>query len=245
VVAGRPDAVPATSRTAVTPLAPSDGRNRDGATDTRGGTAVTAEIPAVPVAPAYGVLLPDGSIWYPGSKRKLPAPTYLRVTVWVLAFLVVLASAALIVEHYHPVWMNPLRHVITTPGQNSIPPSGGTTATTHPGSNHSSSGKFVKTFESGSSVSYSVPATSYALTITAEAGRPCYVVVKSLKTTLDLFASTIGGGATERVVVPNGSATVEAFAGGASLEVSALGKHLGTIPALEYAFTYTLNPTNR
>ena len=89
MVAGRPDAVPATSRTAVTSLEPNpSGLARD-AIDTRGATAITAEIPAVPVAPAYGVLLPDGSIWYPGSKRKLPAPTFLRVIVWTLAFLVV------------------------------------------------------------------------------------------------------------------------------------------------------------
>ena len=84
---------------------------------TRTGTAITAEIPAVPVAPAYGVLLPDGSIWYPGSKRKLPAPTFLHVIVWSLAFLVAVVGAGLIVEHYHPSWTDPLRHIVGTPGQ--------------------------------------------------------------------------------------------------------------------------------
>lgn len=243
MVAGRPDAVSATSRTAVTPLAPSDGRSRDGATDSRGGTAVTAEIPAVPVAPAYGVLLPDGSIWYPGSKGKLPAPTFLRVTVWALAFLVAIASAALIVEHYHPVWMNPLRHVVTTPGQDSVNvPGSGTTATTHPGSGHSSSGKFVKTSEAGMAVTYSVPGSSYVLEI--KTTRRCYVVVKSLKTNTDLFNSTISGGTTQAVVVPSGSATLEAAAGGSSLVVRSQGKQVGTVPVLEYAFTYTFNPTN-
>ena len=132
MVAGRPDAVPATSRTAVTPLAPSTEWSGDGAIDTRGGTAITAEIPAVPVAPAYGVLLPDGSIWYPGSKRKLPAPTPLRVTVWTLAFLVAIGGAGLIVEHYHPSWMDPLRHVVGTPGQLAAPST--TTETTRPAS---------------------------------------------------------------------------------------------------------------
>ena len=121
MVPGRPDAVPATSRTAVTPFEPSTERSGDGAVDARGGTAITAEIPAVPVAPAYGVLLPDGSIWYPGSKRKLPAPTLLRVTVWTLAFLVAIGGAGLIVEHYHPSWMDPLRHVVGTPGQLATP----------------------------------------------------------------------------------------------------------------------------
>ena len=134
MVPGRPDAEPATSRTAVTPFEPSTEWSGDGAIDARGGTAITAEIPAVPVAPAYGVLLPDGSIWYPGSKRKLPAPTLLRVTVWTLAFLVAIGGAGLIVEHYHPSWMDPLRHVVGTPGQLATP---STTATTRPASSTS------------------------------------------------------------------------------------------------------------
>ena len=92
MVAGRPDAVPATSRAAVTSLEPST-EWPSGAPETRGQTAITAEIPAVPVSPAYGVLLPDRSIWYPGSKRKLPAPTFLRVMVWALAFLVAIGGA--------------------------------------------------------------------------------------------------------------------------------------------------------
>ena len=57
MVAERPDAVPATSRTAVTSLEPNTEWPGTGASETRGATAITAEIPAVPVAPAYGVLL--------------------------------------------------------------------------------------------------------------------------------------------------------------------------------------------
>jgi len=243
VAAGRPDAVSATSRTAITPLAPNDGRSRDGATDTRGGTAVTAEIPAVPVAPAYGVLLPDGSIWYPGSKQKLPAPTFLRVTVWSLAFLVAIAAAGLIVEHYHPVWMNPLRHVVATPGQTTVPPRRTVTTTSRPRpSHHQFSNKLLKTSETANSVTYSVPGSSYLLTIKTTAR--CYVVVRSLKSGTDLFASTINGGATQKVLVPGGSATLEAAARGSSLVVSSGGKTVGTVPALLYAVTYRFNPTN-
>jgi hypothetical protein len=46
------------------------------------------------------------------------------------------------------------------------------------------------------------------------------------------------------VVVPSGSATLEAAAGGSSLVVRSQGKQVGTVPVLEYAFTYTFNPTN-
>ena len=243
MVAGRPDAVSATSRTAVTPLAPNDGRARDGAADTRGGTAVTAEIPAVPVAPAYGVLLPDGSIWYPGSKQKLPAPTFLRITVWALAFLVAIVCAGLIVEHYHPVWMDPLRHVVATPGQAVVPARRNVaTTTTRPRPGHPSSNKLVKTAETANSVTYSVPGSSYVLAIKTTAR--CYVVVRSLKSGSDLFASTVNAGATQQVVVPSGSATLEAAAGGSSLTVSSNGRTVGTVATLLYAVTYTFNPTS-
>ena len=243
-MAGRPDAVSATSRTAVTPIAPNDGRSRDGATDTRGTTAVTAEIPAVPVAPAYGVLLPDGSIWYPGSKRKLPAPTYLRVTVWSLAFLVLLAVAGLIVEHYHPVWMDPIRHVVATPGQpaGSGPGSHHVTTTTTPSTNQGSSGKMTRTAATATAVAYSVPGASFSFDI--KATRDCDVVVTSVKNGAYLFNSVIPGGTSKLVSVASGAAVLKAFAGGASLVVSSGGKTVGTIPALAYAVAYTFSPTN-
>ena len=198
VVAGRPDAVSATSRTAVTPLAPNDGRPGEGAADTRGGTAVTAEIPAVPVAPAYGVLLPDGSIWYPGSKRKLPAPTFLRVIVWTLAFLVAILGAGLIVEHYHPSWLDPVRHVVGHAGPGLGCRSAGTLTTDAAASS-------TPVFEQDesrrrrrpNSVTYSVPGSPFMLSIRTTAR--CYVVVRSLATGADLFASTINAGATQSV----------------------------------------------
>ncbi len=242
MVAGRPDAGSATSRTAVTSYAPNDARPGEGATDTRGGTAVTAEIPAVPVAPAYGVLLPDGSIWYPGSKRKLPAPTFLRVIVWTLAFLVAILGAGLNVEHYHPSWLDPVRHVVATPGQPASSVGGTSGSTQPPSDHHSTSGKMVKTSQTATSVTYSVPTSPFTLSIRTT--QRCYVVVRSLATGTDLFASTIAAGATQSVAVANGSAAVQAFAAGSSLIASANGRHLGTVAELKYATTYTFQPTN-
>jgi len=241
VVAGRPDAVPATSRTAVTPLAPNAGWSGDSAIDTRGGTAVTAEIPAVPVAPAYGVLLPDGSIWYPGSKRKLPAPTFLRVIVWTLAFLVAITGTGLVVEHFHPSWLDSVRHVVGTPGQAGSPVA--TTPTTHPTPKHPASDKMVQTSSTATSVTYSVPGAPYLLAI--KTTQRCYVVVKSLTSgTAPLLASVIAAGVTQTLLIPSGSVTLEAYAGGSSLSVSFHGKQVGTVPTLTYAHTYTFNPTN-
>jgi hypothetical protein len=79
-----------------------------------GSPLVTAEIPAVPGSSSYGVLLPDGSIWYPGSRRRLPAPLLLRMAVWVLAFATLVLAAGDLVIHFHPSWVNPLRRVVAS-----------------------------------------------------------------------------------------------------------------------------------
>jgi len=80
--------------------------------DTTSGTVITAEIPAVRAGPSYGVLLPDGSVWYPGSRKRLPAPLFLRVAVWILAFAVFFAAAGDFIVRFHPSWVAPLRHMV-------------------------------------------------------------------------------------------------------------------------------------
>lgn len=238
MVGGRPDAVPATSRSAVTPFEPNSQWPGTGAGDTRGATAITAEIPAVPVAPAYGVLLPDGSIWYPGSKRKLPAPIFLRLTVWTLALLVAIGGAMLVVEHYHPSWVDPIRHVVGTPGQVASTSTGSGTST---GTTQSPpSDKMALTARTANSFTYSVPGAPYVLTI--KTTQRCFVVVKPLTPGPDLFASTIGADTAQPVLVSGGSTTLEAYAGGASLSVSVGGAQVGTVGTLKYAVTYEFNP---
>lgn len=239
-MAERPDAVPATSRTAVTSLEPSKQWPATGTPETRGATAITAEIPAVPVAPAYGVLLPDGSIWYPGSKRKLPAPTALRVTVWVLALLVAITGAGLIVEHYHPSWFDPIRHVVGPPGVIS---SGGTTPTSTTGAPGRTSDKLVQTGSGPNSVTYSVPSAPFTLVI--KTTQRCYVQIKSLSTGSFLLNDTLGAGALQQVTVPAGSATIEAYAGGSSLTVNVAGNQIGSVGTLAYAVVYRFNPPNQ
>jgi hypothetical protein len=208
--------------------------------DTRGATAITAEIPAVPVAPAYGVLLPDGSIWYPGSKRKLPAPSLLRVIVWTLTLLVLLTGAALVVEHFQPSWFNSIRRVVGPPGVLSTGSPGATT-TTRPGTGTgSSSGKMRQTGQGFNSVVYSLPGAPYVLTI--KTTQRCYVQVRSLANGTSLFSEVIGAGVTQTVTVRSGSATLEAYAGGSSLSVGVNGTQVGSIAKLLYAVVYKFNP---
>jgi hypothetical protein len=187
------------------------------------------------------VLLPDGSIWYPGSKRKLPAPTPLRVIVWTLACLVVISGAALVVEHFQPSWLNPIRHVVGQPGvlAGNSPGSG---TGTHPNGTGStpSSNKLQQTAQGFNSVTYSVPAAPYVLTI--KTSQRCYMQVKSLPSGALLLSQTLGAGVTQSITVTASSATVEAYAGGSSLSVSVNGHSVGTIAKLGYAVVYRFNP---
>jgi hypothetical protein len=103
--------------------------------ETASGTHITAEIPAVPAGPGYGVLLPDGSVWYPGSKKKLPAPALLRVIVWIVAFAVLLAGICDLIVKFEPSWSNTFRHVVSTAADGTAPSGnngagGGTKSTT-------------------------------------------------------------------------------------------------------------------
>jgi hypothetical protein len=98
-----------------------------GVRDTVSGTRITAEIPAVPAGPSYGVLLPDGTVWYPGSKKKLPAPPLLRVLVWIVAFAALLIGIVDLIIRYEPGWTNTFRHVVATSGI-ANPPGGSTAA---------------------------------------------------------------------------------------------------------------------
>ena len=100
--------------------------------DTAVGTVITAEIPAVPIGPSYGVLLPDGSVWYPGSRKRLPAPLILRVVVWILAFAIFIAAAGDFVIRYHPTWVAALRHIVPAQSAPAVTGPSGTTSTTTP-----------------------------------------------------------------------------------------------------------------
>ncbi len=143
-----------------------------------GAPSVTAEIPAVSAVsdnPSYGVLLPDGSVWYPGSRKRLPAPLPLRVLVWVLAFATLVAAGADLVIHFHPSWVNPIRRVATAAGATA-----GSSASQHPGSSTAAPGGSSSVGSAGvtelspqpaglppSTTAYAVNAAPYTVQISA------------------------------------------------------------------------------
>lgn len=200
-------------------------------------TSVTAEIPAVPAGPGYGVLLPDGSIWYPGSRKRLPAPLLLRVVVWILALATLLASAAVFVIHYHPAWANPFRHVVTTAGTRSA--GGGTTAPTTPATGSVGASKFKLLnpqpagLQAGNSA-YRVPA-SYSVVVTETIpGHQAWVA--AWKATNGQWSGspvqqqTLGVNGIEKMTIPgNGEMRLQVAAVGASVQVLKGTKVVGTV----------------
>ena len=240
MVVGGPDATAASSRTP----AQSGVFERQSAPEppgeSRGGTNVTAEIPAVPVAKSYGVLLPDGSIWYPGSKRKLPAPLFLRLIVWTLTFLVAIGLAGLLVMRLNPSWVDPLRR--TAAAGTGTSPSGST-----PGSGSTPANSLMQqTSSTPSSVTYSVPtspSTPYIITISTQ--ERCYVIVVVQPSGQQLLNTVIPASSSKPLWV-TGTATVSAAAGGASLSVRVTGgRTVGTVPLLKdfpYPFIYKFVP---
>src|ERR1019366_10078754 len=96
----------------------------------------------------------------------------------------------------------------------------GPTSTTQP-STANASKKIQNTAQGVSSVPYSVPAAPYVLTI--KTTQRCYIQVKSLASGAFLFNRTLGPGVKQPVIVPSGSASLEAFARGSSLSVRVPG----------------------
>jgi hypothetical protein len=77
-------------------------------------TAVTAEIPVTPStsAPRQGPRFANDRARE--TVDLLPAPVGLRLVVWILFFVFLVALVALAVEHYHPDWLSFLRNSSTT-----------------------------------------------------------------------------------------------------------------------------------
>lgn len=242
---GGEDALRAPSRTAGVQRAPSEAEPYDGVPETRVGTAVTAEIPAVPVAPSYGVLLPDGSVWYPGSKRKLPAPLALRVTVWALAFLVAIGAAFLLVEHYHPSWLDPVRRTAGAVNSGGPSPIGPAPTVTTARKTAKVSDVLRTTSQTATGTTFALSGPAYSLAITTSAR--CYVVVHSLATNVDLLNNTLAAGTT-KIVRVTGSSTLYVAAGGASLSViDSHGKTIGKVTTLKidpYLYTFDVPPNS-
>ncbi|MGH9170884.1 MAG: hypothetical protein ACRD0Z_08440 [Acidimicrobiales bacterium] len=141
--------------------------------DTRSGTVITAEIPAVPVGPSYGVLLPDGTVWYPGSKKRRPAPPTLRLLVWIVALAVLLVGISDVIVKLQPSWSNTFRHVVAAPS--NAPGAGNGGGTSAPGGGTSKS---------------SVPTTTLSSVLKAQATPPSWALANTIEYTVGLPSYT-------------------------------------------------------
>ncbi|MGO9196487.1 MAG: hypothetical protein ACLQK4_05095 [Acidimicrobiales bacterium] len=222
------------SRTMIAPDTGAVSRSYGPGPETGTSTVLTAEIPAVPAGPNYGVLLPDGTIWYPGSRKRLPAPLILRVVVWSLAFLVLVAGAGDFIIHTHPAWVKPLRRIV--PVSSGAPP---VTTTHHNGGGTSNTTPKVSISETypqppglpGLTTAYTVTGTSdYVLSVKATGVTwvVAYKLVNGVITGAALFAGDVHAGSTQAISA-TGPVDLEVAAAGATVTVLSGGKQIGTV----------------
>ncbi len=217
-------------------------------------TVVTAEIPAVPAGPDYGVLLPDGSIWYPGSRKRLPAPLVLRVVVWTLGFLALLAGAGDFIIHTHPSWVDPMRRMVSV-GALGLPASTAKTGTSTgvSSSSHGLSLSLASPQPAGLpayTTAYKVTGTSsYTISISISSSGPCWteatpIVNGALSTGAPLLSETLQAGETKSVHAV-GPVAVEVAASGATVKVTSRHKVLGTVnPPTRVPWNFWFEPTS-
>jgi hypothetical protein len=216
--------------------------------DTASGTIITAEIPAVPVGPSYGVLLPDGSVWYPGSRRRLPAPLILRVIVWILAFAVFLAGAGDFVLRYHPSWVAALRHMV--PAQTaSAATGGGSTSTTTPKGTTGTTGPpalaLISPQPAGlppGTTAYTVKSPAYTVTVTAGTGAAWVGAFTSInkQPVKEIQQQTLAAGQKITINQTTGAEFVQIGADGTTIKVFHVFTLLGTVPTPAHCPCYIL-----
>lgn len=231
------------SRTTGVPNAVASSGGEGRTTESRGGAYVTAELPAVPAAPDYGVLLPDGTIWYPGSKERLPAPLLLRVVVWALAFLVLVAAAGDFVVRAHPSWVTPLRNVVASQGSGAgTGPAGAPSTGARASGNTSSSGSVptslallkpqpshLPSYTTAYSVTGSAP-YQVTVAVTGVTWVQAYRLANGQQSGPPLFSGDIQPGQ-HRTFSAAGPLAVEVAASGTRISVASDGDRLGTVPA--------------
>ncbi len=184
-----------------------------------------------------GVLLPDGSVWYPATPGREPAPFLLRLFVWLLVFLVVLGGAGLAVEHYHPSWLAFARNtgssavVVTAPGDTT----GSTSAAVAP------TGGFHLVANSAKGATYATGANAYSLVIRFT--HPVWTVVASpAGSKTYLVEQTLQPNASPKQVIVNGSASVQLSASTKAIDVLVGGKRVGSVADPAVGDVYTFRP---
>jgi hypothetical protein len=214
--------------------------------DTVASTVITAEIPAVPVRRSYGVLLPDGTVWYPGSNKRLPAPWALRMIVWVLILVATLMLAGLIVLITHPSWLSSLRHTVSAPSatsKNGTGPGTGASSSTQTTASTGSSAPGGSTATGCTSASggttCAVPSNNYTIVFTTT--NPCFLQIAQVPSGKLLYAPTQPANQTTGYAV-SGTTTLKVFRGGCSFAVNSGGKPAIKSQPAQFNVVYTFQP---
>ncbi len=241
--------------TTMTPRTGAPPGHQDGPVhDTASGTVITAEIPAVRAGPSYGVLLPDGSIWYPGSRKRLPAPLLLRVVVWILAFAVFFAGVGDFIIHYHQSWVAPLRHVVRTQSPATLssqtrPLQG---SGNHPPATVLASGISPSSLQPGTLpwsplTAYTVAKRTYTVSVTAGSGHPAWVAGQAY------VSGQLSGPVTQQTLSPgtslkvhaNGTVLIHIGAGGTAIAVYSGLTKLAAVPTPAHCPCFVLFEATR
>lgn len=196
---------------------------------------ITAEIPAVAGHRRRG----GGPRKAMRSGPRRSAPYVLRLTVWLLFFVLLLALGGAAVEHYHPTWLESLRyHPPGAPTGNVSVTAPGTSSST---SSTASPSAFSKLTSSAHGSSYALSSATYSLVLTITA--PCYVVIASpAGSSHDAFAQTVQPSASPKSFAVSGSTSLVIAARATSIAVEIGGKTVGTISAPLVGSIYSFLP---
>jgi hypothetical protein len=197
---------------------------------------ITAELPAVTARPPrYGQVsrYADPDRKRGGMIKREPAPVALRVIVWFLFFVFLVALAGVLVEDLHPDWLafirNDVHTVVKTPPKPKAPKVTAPTtrisiASTTPGV-----------------VNYSVPASTFSIEIvTIEA---CWTTVHApIGAPKFLLAETIPA-ATTKVITVSTSAQVITSNSVRAIRIMSDSKRLGAVASPKGLVKYTFTPS--
>ncbi len=209
---------------------------------------VTAEIPVVPgapTAPGYGYT--SGPTRARASRSgRIPAPYALRMGVWSVAFLLLLALVGLWAVHNHPSWFTFVRNKLavvsptaTTPSSSLPGSSGVPTTTINPR-------RLGLVSENAKDATYAVPSGGYAVVLTLLANSPCDLrIISPAGSSTVVFESVVTPADSPKTVTLSASATVGVAARATSIAVTAGGKTLETIASPKLLpFVYHFEPVS-
>ena len=201
---------------------------------------ITAEIPLVgPSRPRRIGVANEG--WYEQPERRAPAPIAIQLVVWFLFVLFLVGLGGLLVEHFHPIWLDFLRNKPTqsAPGRHAV----GTPSSATTGSRPSSPSAFALTSSNAGGATYSVPSTSSYELVVAVAN-PCYIAVTAPpKSKHYVYAHTITPADSPAKIQVSGPSSLMLGARATSIIVEVNAKHVGTISPPKSSFTYTFVPS--